>query len=395
MAWLLALVACSSGTGTSDDGAPTESPSLRVEGGYGGGSSAVDGWLHVWAAVDPQAAVVTGWTGDVDLLERPAEWNGRASLPTAPAVVTPVIAEVDVPVEARTFTVPAGSRRLLVAPAESPVGVVLFFHGAAYAVDELNDNAARTIVLSLHRAGYTVVALPSTAEVSAGTGGWSTAAGPSNVDLKTVRALLAELEADGTAPAALPRFAWGMSSGGMFAHLAGAELPTDGVAAWCAAGAASVLEGTSTPTAWYLAEHDSVMTSAADDASRFRDALSARGVATDLWVHPATPLYDERFERVAGVDPVSSARIARGLRDAGFVDVDDRFTTTGARITASLGDVDGISELDASTRTAVAAEIEIMAADHELYDDAAARMVAFLDSVRTSDQHRAEQPVAP
>ncbi|MCA9494265.1 MAG: hypothetical protein KC621_30270 [Myxococcales bacterium] len=386
--WL--LLGCASDAGPQVD---TTEPvaALEVEGGYGGGAIAVGGWLHVWAAVDPQASVVTGWTGDVELLERPAEWNTRARPPASPAVVTPVLAEVDAPVVARTV----GGRRLLVVPADDPVGVVLFFHGAAYSVDELNDNAARTIVLSLHRAHYAVIALPSSAEVASGTGGWSSAAAATNDDLASVRALLAELEADGTAPGDLPRFAWGMSSGGMFAHLAGAELPTAGVAAWCAAGASSVLAQTTTPTAWYLAEHDSVMVSAVDDALRYRDALEARGIATDLWVHSATPLYDQRFERITGIDPVQSAQIARGLRDAGFVDDDDAFTTTGARITASLAEVDGVSELDALTRTAVAAEIEIMAADHELYDDAAARMVAFLDTVRTSGQHRAEQPVTP
>ncbi len=366
------------------DGGPTsgELGTLVVDGGFGGGSTPVDGELHVWARVDPRRAIVTGWTGDVDLLETPAEWNSAARVPSGEARVSPIVVEVDAPSEERTYPLPGGARRVRVVVVPEPVGVVLFFHGAAYSVDQLEDNAARTVALHLARAGYTVVAVPSEAEATSGTGGWDATAGPDNRDLATVAALVAALRADGTAPEAAPLFAWGMSSGGTFAHTVGRELPSAAVAAFCAAGLEPVLHETRTPTAWYLAEHDSVAPSAAAEAARFLDDLSARQVPTDLLVHPATPLYDQRFERVTGVDPVRSARIAESLRSAGFADEVGRWTATGAAITAALGSLDGASDLDPATRTAVAAEIEIMAADHELYDDGAARMVAFFDVVR-------------
>lgn len=360
--WFLLAVSCTPSPepligGTGDDPPiPPDSPVLTVEGGYGGGRVAAGATVHVWARVDPQTAIVTGWSGDVPLVE----WNGALQMPDHDWVLRPTVEVVPTAVEVRTYPLDGRSRTALVAVAPTVRGLVLFFHGAGYAVDQLRDNAASTIVKHLVRAGYTVVAVQSEAEAASGIGGWDASLAGS-VDLDNVRALLAALAADGTWPVGAPMVAWGMSSGGNFAHTVGAALPADVVLASCAPGSDAVAAVTRAPTGWYLAAEDRTFPTAAEDAARYASTLAVRGVATDLYVHPPTPLYDQRFERVRGIDAARSAAIAASLRAGGEPD---------------------LADLDPAVAAAVGAEIEIMAADHELYDDAASRMVGFVEATR-------------
>lgn len=365
-------------TGAGDSGSPGD-PTLTVDDGWGGGTYPAGTPLHVWADVDPQAAIVTGWTGDAALLDAPLEWNAGLVMPDRDATVAPTIEAVPLAIEARRYALDGGERDVLVVPADAPVGLVVFFHGASYDVDQLRSNAAATLVRHLHRAGYVVVALESELEAANGTGGWTSSLSSSrNGDLRNVEALLPALDADGTAPAGLPVVAWGMSSGAIFAHTVGAAGLASVVVAYCAAGTSEATDATGAATAWYVAAADRTIPSSPADAAADQDELAARGVPTDLVVHPALPLYDQRFLRVAGVDATTSAAIADALRAAGAVGPDDQWLLAGTEAVAAI-DLAALG-LDAAQQVAVGAEIEILAADHELYDDLAARMVAFVDA---------------
>jgi hypothetical protein len=367
MCFLAALLACSG----SEKTPPPPAGGLHhltVEGGFGGGDFSAGAQVHVWAGVDPQSEVAS-WSG----AGAPTEWNGDVEMPDADLTLTASAVPGVAPLEERTYA----DRPVLGSFPAAPVGLVLFFHGASYATDELEDNAARTIAFHLVAAGYAVVAVPSSAELAAGTGGWNSALDESNPDLQTVHAVVDGLRADGTIDAALPVFAWGMSSGGIFAHTVGAALPTAGTVAYCAPGTAEANAATTAPTAWFMAANDQTFPTGVADASGFRDALSLRGIATDLYVHPTTPLYDERFERVTGITAAQSAAIADQIRASGSVTADGAWTRAGGAAVALLD----LSEFDAEQRTAIGAEVEIMAADHELYDDVAVRMTAFLASL--------------
>jgi hypothetical protein len=330
-----ALSSNDTSTPTSPTGPAFE---LQVEGGFGSGPHPAGSAVQVWADVDPQTEIVTGWGPEEALLEAPREWNSALVMPSRDASLVVQKEAVPTPIESRTAALPGGTRDLRVVTADAARGVVLFFHGAAYSVDQLSDNAARTVVMHLVRAGFTVVALESEAEAASGSGGWSSSLDEqSNLDLQNARALAELLRQDGTLPdPGAPVVAWGMSSGGVFAH----------------AGADTVFPS--------------------EPALELQEQLAARGVPTDLYVHPPTPLYDERFTRIAGIDEALSREIAELLRAQGAVDARGEWQVSGSQVEL---EVPGLSE---PQLVAVRAEVEIMAADHELYDDAAARMVAFL-----------------
>src|SRR5205814_1777736 len=149
--------------------------------------------VRVWAGVDPQSAVAT-WSGDADLLDAPDEWNAGLVMPTRDVSVTASTVAVDAPLEARTWTLAGRERTGLVHLVDDPVGVVLFFHGARFSVDQLRSNAAHTIAMQLARAGWSVVAVPSEQEAAHGVGAWDTTLDPeANTDLANVQILVGQL----------------------------------------------------------------------------------------------------------------------------------------------------------------------------------------------------------
>jgi hypothetical protein len=150
------------------------------------------------------------------------------------------------------------------------------------------------------------------------------------------------------------------------------------VTAFCGPGISAAIAITHARTAWYLAADDQTIPTSIADSTAFQKQLDARGVATELYVHPQTPLYDQRFERVGGIDAARSKTIAASLLAKGDVDANGAWLATGSTIALNL-DLNGLSGLTAAQKAAVGYEIEIMAADHELYDDAANRMLAFIE----------------
>jgi hypothetical protein len=350
----------------------TGDPVLTVVNGFGGGVSFAGETRHVWADVDPQLEIAS-FTGDADLLDAAGEWNAGLVMPDHDVTVEAVIEAVPLTFDERVYNTAGRNRDVLVVEAAIPIGVVLFFHGAAYSIDQLRTNAGTSLAMHLVRAGYTVAALESEMEAVAGTGGWSATLGGNNDDLENVQDLIADLSADGTLPAGMPVYAWGKSSGGIFAHTVGAAGLVNGVVAFCAAGTDDAMAVTQAPTAWYLADFDQTIPTAVADAMDDQVDLTNRGVTTDLYVHPQTPLYDQRFERVTGVDATTSATLAQQIRDEGYVDANDLWTVPGIAV-----NLDFPGFLSAAQITAIEAEIEMMASDHELYDDVGARMVEFL-----------------
>jgi hypothetical protein len=344
---------------------------LTVTGGFGGGRYAPGEVRHVWAHSDPQTEIAS-WSGDVDAPDAPDEWNTALTMPERDVALAAAVEPWATVPEARRYELAGGTRDVLVLAVEEPVGLVVFFHGAAYSVDQLRTNAGIAIGHHLQRAGWVVAALESELEAMAGTGGWDSAL-EDNTDLRNVERLVAALVDDGTVPDGGPVVAWGKSSGAIFAHTVGAAGVADRVVAFCAAGTDEAMAITEAHIGWYLTANDKTIPTAIADAMAAQPVLEARGLDTDLYVHPTTPLYDQRFERVAGIDAALSADLAARIRDGGFVDADDQWLVAGTAVSIDLDDLTGVQ------RTAVLAEIEMMAADHELYDDVAARVVEFLD----------------
>jgi hypothetical protein len=120
-----------------------------------------------------------------------------------------------------------------------------------------------------------------------------------------------------------------------------------------------------------------------DDARANSDVLRDRGIRTLVDEHPASPLYDQRFMRVPGVDEATSSELAEGLRDGGFVGPDGLFllptTEMQAQVQSDPDAFPALASTDGKTLSEVVNQIRVMQAEHQFYSDWAARALDFLE----------------
>lgn len=146
---------------------------------------------------------------------------------------------------------------------------------------------------------------------------------------------------------------------------------------YCAQARADATNATLTPTAWYLCANDDNSDVSNTGAQANSATLAARGVATSVALQPATPLYDERFARVAGVTVAQSRAVSQELRAAGFLDGSNFFRTATSDIvaafTANPAPFPTLRMLSSAQQGGIVSQISVMRAEHEFFSDWSAR----------------------
>lgn len=374
---------------------------LTVTNGNGSGTYPAGSTIHVWAAVRPQDQLVTGWSGDASLLADPAEWHSTLVMPARDAAVAATIVDRPTTLAVSTFT---GSTtrpktvRSFVPP--SPRGLVLFLHGTGGSNRFIASTETFYVALRAIESGYGVLGTEAEEAVGGDLDGdgkerWDVGLTAGNVDFANLNALVASLRAAGTIGADTPLFVLGMSNGGAMAVGLGAigaapiapvfpQLRFGAVVSHCASARVGAVAITTTPTAWLLCANDD--NAEVDNAEALANSatLASRGVATLADLHPASPLYDVRFARDAGVSTASSGSLAAELRAAGFAGLDGFFTTPTtaivAAVTADPALLPTLVSLPPAVRATVVDQVRVMQAEHQMFSDWAARAVAFLDA---------------
>ena len=113
-----------------------------------------------------------------------------------------------------------------------------------------------------------------------------------NVEFANLTAIVEEFTTRQLIPDDIPKFIVGMSNGGAFSLVAGRALNLNAAVVYCASGSERVAAVTEVPTAWYLCEQDDNETVDKRKSVRNYEALKARDVATELYTHGPSPLYD-------------------------------------------------------------------------------------------------------
>ncbi len=372
---------------------------LTVDGGHGDGSYAAGATVHVWADVRPWDQVVTGWTGDGALLREPAEWHTTLEMPARDVAIAAAIVDRPVTLQIASYTgATTVAKTIFSSLPPNPRGLVLMLHGTNGSANFITRTEAFAAALRALESGYGVLGTESEETVAGDLDGnglrrWNPALNPANVDFANLNALVASLRAAGTIAPTTPLFAVGMSNGGAMAVGLGA-VASSGVAAnfpslrfaavvsHCADARADAVAVTTTPTAWLMCandDNDAVSNAAAQANSA---ALAARGVPTVFDAHPASPLYPQRFARVQGIAPATSAAVAAELGP--FVGADGFFVVPrdaiAAQLTADPSLAPTLASLAPSLQREVLDQVGAMQAVHEMYSDWAARTVAWLDA---------------
>lgn len=374
---------------------------LTVGNGYGSGIYPSGSTVHVFAAVQPQNQLVTSWTGDAGLLDDPLEWHSTLVMPAADASVTATIVARPVSLAVSTYTGttarPKTVRSLIPAGAR---GLVLFLHGTSGDDTFITKEESFYVALRALESGYGVLGTEAEEAVAGDLNGdgklrWDASLASSNVDLGNLDSLIASLRASGAIGPTTPLLVLGMSNGGSMAVSLGAvgaapsaatfpNLRFAAAISFCAEARSTAVALTTTPTAWLLCANDDNdevdnATAAANSA-----ALAARGVPTMLGLHPASPLYDQRFVRVPGVTLATSLALAADARAAGFVGADGFFVTPTddliAAVTANPSLMPSLVGLPGGVQLDVIDQVRAMQAEHQMYSDWAYRAVAFFDA---------------
>lgn len=392
-----------SSTMTSAPAAITSSPAavytVTVNGGYGSGSYRPGATVHIWSAVSTTTGVAQRWGGDSDLLMEPNEWRTSFVMPAGDVTLTAnSITETARPI-LETFTgVTSVVKTVRYYFPPQMRGVVLFSHGTGGSSAFLESTETFPIALALVADGYGVMSTEAEEAAAGDLNGdgkqrWVSRASANNVDLGNLQALFDSFEARGSIPNGTPKFALGMSAGGNFSHLLGTIAATPAAASfpqlrfaavisYCADATASKSASLSnTPSAWYVcAAEDNPEVSNAEASSNEAE-LRRRGVATDYAELAPSPLYDERFTRIDGIDAATSTAMAAELRDAGFVDATGFITRDGDEIAAAvMADPASFPTIISSTRAnLVRVQIKVMRAEHAMYADLTRRTIDFFE----------------
>ena len=378
---------------------------VTVHAGFGSGAHQPGDTVHVFADLVASGAILSEWRGDVALLERPQEWHTTFTMPARDVTVTAVTATRTLALESSVFrgtTTHDKRARWFVPP--NPRALMLMLHGTGGSADFINRTEAEAVALAAIERGYAVASYEAE-EVAAGDLDgdqkirWDADRLVTNVDFANLDALIRDIRARGAIAADLPLVVMGMSNGGsMSVSLGGVSaigelaaafgaLRFAAAASYCASGRITAALQTLTPTAWYLCRRDThpqVGEQGNMNSETNSAALARRGVATEVAYHEPSPIYDERFTRVSGIDRATSTAIVGELRNAGFVDPDGILNAPVADVVrafiAAPASFPMLRGLDATAKRDVSNQISAVYADHTFFSDLTEQMLDFFDA---------------
>jgi len=322
----------------SHNGAHAALHTLTVINGSGSGSYEESTVVHIWA--NPYEDTNPERTSDEPL--NPSEpcrifdkWTGDTAYLVAPNTVhtTLVMPNANIIVTAQYKDAPHwGPPRVISYFPTAHKGVIFIFHGrGGYAASLVHNTEYRIFINDAISHGYGVVVPDSFDRKD---GGWNETASPAdNIDLQRVAELRHELIRQGEMNPTDPVYLLGISNGGVFASLFDSQtqqslgFPVVAAALYVSSGNVSVIQNTTVPTFFALAKNDSI--GGQGDQNINVMALLAfcylfnRGIPTQYWVNPASPVYPERFWRVEGLSQQDSEAIYTALKSAGFLDEND------------------------------------------------------------------------
>lgn len=374
---------------------------LTVTGGFGTGTYAPGQTVHVWADLRPWTEFLTGWSGDATLLDYPDEWHGTLIMPARDVSLAATVEVREEAFEASTYKgVTQFDKAVIAHIPKQPKALLFLLHGTGGSADMIEKSEARYVALAAVARGYGVVSTEAE-EVAAGDLNgdqkirWDAAIASDNTDMANLNVLVAGLRQQGYIDASTPLFVAGMSNGGaMSVSLGavadapeGAEYPNlrfRAAASYCASGRSGAAGISTTPTAWLLCANDDNDEVSNDEARSNSAALEARSIETFVEEHPASPLYDERFLRVQGVDAATSKKVANELRAGGFVGEDGMFLLSSeqmiSQVEAQPDKFPTLVSLKGGAVLGLREQIRVMMAEHQMYSDWANRMMDFFDA---------------
>jgi len=387
----------------TSDGQAAAKFNVEVQGGYGSGRYAPGEIVHVWSAVSTTAGVAQPWTGDSTLLKNPNEWTSSFVMPAREVILTANASREELRLSVESYkgsTTVDKTVRYYFPPVMK--GLVIMSHGTGGNSSYIENTETFPIAIALAQRGFGVLSTEAEEAVAGdlnadGKRRWQTAFTPNNIDLENLSILISGLEQRGLLKADTPKFALGMSNGGAFSHFLGAvgassvsstfpKLRFNAVVGYCADATQIFKNNTSsTPSAWYMCGNEDNPEVSLSEARTSERKLAAAGTPTEYLENSATPLYSERFTRIAGISAQTSTSIADELRAAGYVDQNGFLGRDADGIAVEIVQPKNASRfptilsLPEGDQNRVKNQLKVLRAEHAQYADQTFRNISFFE----------------
>ncbi len=378
-------------------------PATAVTVVNGAGSGTYPGGSRIDVLADPPAAgqVFDKWTGDVSALGTGALAatlpHAIITVPTTPITLTANYkpAATWTPTVITSFnpqsitnattnnTTSVGTTLAYFVPTNAS-GIVVLLHDTGGNVNEwFNTPEKAQLARDLVAAGYGVAALNN---INRNTGAWNQQTTlANNPDALNVAAALAQLVTAGATTATTPAFLLGDANGAdaaaSYAELLAASKPIKGVVLFDTAGSETLAVTSHIPQLFALSSNDNVIGTAGNTTARNNSQLLVgRGVTSATTTSTVVPIYPNRFRAIGNganaFTATDAASVFTALKTAALIDANSylKAIPTSDALKAAL-------PANYQARAAdIATELNVAYAASELYSEADARVIAFLNT---------------
>lgn len=290
---------------------------VTVNTGSGDGSFKGRPFVHIWADPNPAGMVFDRWTGNTAFLKDARESHTRL---WAAGLNTNITATYKAaPAWTPTFETLNGIQMGHHFPAGF-TAVIFHFHGQGGSASLLFNNSERRIFANEAVAeNYAVVALDSADRINRD---WSTSNDiATSPDIQNVQAAINLFISRGLMTASTPVFAHGFSKGAGFSPRVSRALNFRATSMNCLAGTPDIINITTIPTIWCIAQNDGTIGQGGVNGSFANyQNLVARGIPAQYHKALPSPVYPERFWRIPGLTAADSRAIHLQIKQKGFLD---------------------------------------------------------------------------
>src|SRR5690606_1748738 len=270
-----------------------------------------------------------------------------------------------------------------------PAGIIFRFHGSGGSNQSvLLSVESRLFSNDAVAQDFGIVAINSSDRV---TGDWNLNPPPNNPDLVNVQAVITTFRKLGLISKSVPLLAQGTSRGGVFSSEVVYFLNFRADAIYIAYGVNLIMPVTTVPTIFSLAANDDQpMVSQEGNQNAYNQFidLQNRGIRTSYKLNQPSPVYPERFWRLAGLSRDDSRAIYQALKDNGFLDSRDL-------LIENPRDTDWRSVIPAKYNlylNSIGSQLGACFASHNFFSDHNSRVLRFFTETiaadRKNDQRR-------
>ncbi len=362
---------------------------LTVENGFGSGKYAPGATVHIWADHDPNTQIVTSWSGDVSYLDKPEEWHTTLTMPEEDLTVSAQIEDFEFDLISASMQGVNIEKALYYHIPQNPIGLIFFVHGTGGSLNYLTKMTPLYVARQAPKRGYGVFSASSEEtdigdQDGNGKERWLTLIDiDSNTDLQNVQKFIQYFTDEGLIDSQTPLFVVGMSNGGAFSLTVTGSLDFNAGVAYCASGTLGAAIQIESPFMWSLCGKDDNANVDNQRAYSRYQVLVDRGITTSIIENAPSPLYDQRFARISGIDETTSKAIADEFRANGMLDENDFFKITNAGFLGALAAEHNFPvslALEYDLQVSVYGEFSTMIARHTMYDDHAQLTLDFFDT---------------